>query len=112
MTEYQDIEITAENLAESLRGATPPVLIDVREPWEFGICAISASRLLPLGALSSHIDALQGLEDKQIVTVCHHGMRSLKAALWLRSHGFHNTRSLKGGIDYWARAVDLSLPVY
>ena len=105
-------EITATELAARLQDAAPPVVIDVREAWEFSICAIAGARLVPLGALPSHIDDLQGLEDKEIVTVCHHGVRSLKAALWLRGRGFAHTRSLKGGIDTWARTIDPSMQVY
>jgi len=112
MTDSASLEMTAAELAIGLQGTAPPHVVDVREAWEFDICAIAGSRLLPLGALPSHIDGLHGLEDKEIVTVCHHGVRSLKAALWLRSKGFGNVRSLKGGIDHWARTVDLSMPTY
>ena len=106
------LEITAAELAGALQADTPPVVIDVREPWEFEICAIPGACLWPLASLSSHIDDLQDLEDKDVVTVCHHGVRSLKAALWLRSQGVKTARSLRGGIDQWARTVDFSMQVY
>ena len=106
------LEITADELATSLAGTAPPVLIDVREQWEFDICALPGSRLLTLGALPSHIDDLQLLEDKDVVMICHHGVRSLRATLFLHSTGLKQVRSLKGGIDRWARTIDLSMPVY
>jgi rhodanese-related sulfurtransferase len=105
-------EVTAEELAQLLDTDASPVLVDVREAWEFGICALPGARLLPLGALPARMDDLQGLESSQLVTVCHHGVRSLKAALWLHSQGFQHVRSLAGGIDRWARTIDLSMPVY
>jgi rhodanese-related sulfurtransferase len=51
-------------------------------------------------------------QDTRIITMCHHGMRSLDAAAYLRGHGFMNTQSMRGGIDAWARAVDTSVPRY
>jgi rhodanese-related sulfurtransferase len=51
-------------------------------------------------------------KDTAIVTICHHGMRSLDAAAYLRGHGFSKTRSMSGGIDAWAVQVDPNVPRY
>jgi len=47
-----------------------------------------------------------------IVTMCHHGVRSLDAAAYLRGHGFVNAKSMRGGIDAWAEQIDSSLARY
>jgi rhodanese-related sulfurtransferase len=51
-------------------------------------------------------------KDTHIITVCHHGMRSLNAAEFLRSKGFENTQSMRGGIDAWSMLVDHGIPRY
>jgi rhodanese-related sulfurtransferase len=48
---------------------TPPVLIDVREPWEFEYCRIEGSVLVPLGELAARMDELPA--ERPIVLVCH-----------------------------------------
>ncbi len=50
--------------------------------------------------------------EQRIIAVCHHGVRSLHVANWLRSQGFEEAQSLLGGIDAWSRQVDASVPRY
>ncbi|MBC7533383.1 MAG: sulfurtransferase, partial [Oligoflexus sp.] len=47
-----------------------------------------------------------------VVTICHHGVRSLSAAFYLREAGLPRVRSLKGGLDEWALTVDKEMPRY
>jgi len=86
------------------------VLLDVREPFEWDIVHLEGARLIPLGQLPSRLRELDGHAD--IVTYCHHGMRSLQAVEILRAAGFSKVRSLEGGIDAWSREVEPSLPRY
>ena len=51
-------------------------------------------------------------KDTTIITVCHHGVRSLDAAVYLRQQGFTATRSMRGGIDLWSCTVDPNIPRY
>jgi len=46
------------------------------------------------------------------VLYCHHGVRSLKAALWLREQGIEQAQSLQGGIDRWSLEIDPAVPRY
>ena len=102
------LEITPEELATKLKSASPPHLIDVRQPEEFALVALEGSQLIPLGELSTRLDELpQG----ELVVVCHLGMRSLQAAAWLTAKG-RPAVSLRGGLDLWARQIDPSLPRY
>jgi rhodanese-related sulfurtransferase len=85
-------------------------LLDVRTPEEFAIANVQGSVLVDQ-ALAQEI--MQNWpKDTAIVTMCHHGIRSLDAAAFLRGHGFANTRSMTGGIDAWALEIDDSIPRY
>ncbi len=88
----------------------PPVLIDVREQWEYDIVHLPDSELIPMSELSEQIGKLN--RDAEIVVICHHGIRSRAAALYMEKHGFKKVINLKGGIDAWAKDVDPSMPTY
>ncbi|MEO8451853.1 MAG: molybdopterin-synthase adenylyltransferase MoeB [Gemmatimonadota bacterium] len=99
--------ITVEELA-GVRSADLLVL-DVREPWEWELVRIEGSRLLPLGDLPARLGELP--RNGEIVTVCHHGLRSQAAQSLLAEAGF-KARSLTGGIDAWAERIERDLPRY
>lgn len=105
-----DEEITPVMLAERLREQEPPALVDVREPYEWAIARLPQARLVPLGTLPESSESLD--RGAELVVYCHHGMRSLAAAAWLRDQGFTRVRSLQGGIDRWSRDVDGTVPRY
>jgi rhodanese-related sulfurtransferase len=88
-----------------------PILLDVREPWEFQTTSLPDSLRMPMGEVTSR--AHNELDpDAHIVVVCHHGQRSLSVAMWLRGQGFEHAQSLAGGIDAWSRTIDPSVPRY
>jgi rhodanese-related sulfurtransferase len=89
---------------------TPPVLIDVREPWEFEYCRIEGSVLIPLGELAARIDELP--DDRPLVIVCHHGNRSWLAAAMLKQGGFDEVHNLRGGVEEWAAEVEPTMKRY
>jgi adenylyltransferase/sulfurtransferase len=103
-------EIGAADLAERLRGGQEMVLLDVREPWEWEIARIPGSVLVPLSSLEDSVGQLPpgGL----VVTICHHGIRSLRARELLLERGVSQVLSLAGGVDGWATAVDPNLARY
>ena len=88
------------------------ILIDCRRDEEHDAVRIDGAELFPLDDLGSMIDELEMFEGKRIVVHCHTGMRSLKAAAFLRSQGFEDARSMAGGIDLWSIDVDPSVPRY
>ncbi len=105
-----DIEIEAESLRDLLGGETRPVLLDVREPWEYAIAHLPGSLLL---ADVSFPDLLPQLKSASlVVTVCHHGVRSFSAAMYLKNQGVERVRSLAGGLDLWAQCIDRSMARY
>ena len=85
-------------------------LLDVRTPEEYAIASVPGSVLVDQTLAQEIMQTWP--KDTAIVTMCHHGMRSLDAAAYLRSNGFSNTKSMKGGIDAWALEVDSSVPRY
>jgi rhodanese-related sulfurtransferase len=87
-----------------------PLLLDVREPWEYQLCSLAGSVHIPLGAVPSRAAELD--PGRELVVICHHGGRSLQAALWLERNGFDKLHNLAGGVDAWARQVDPSMATY
>ena len=87
-------------------------LLDVREPMEVAICRIEGSENIPMMQLFVGAKGPSAGLDDEIVVLCHHGMRSLEAAQYLRMKGFRRVRSLSGGIDAWAAEIDRSLARY
>jgi len=105
----KDIEITPQETAELLKLGRIK-LLDVRSPEEYRIASVAGSVLIDQ-ALAQEIMQTWS-KDTPIVTICHHGVRSLDAAAYLRGHGFVNTKSMRGGIDAWAEQIDSSTPRY
>ena len=104
------VEIAAADLGELRKGNPRLIVLDVREPHEWAIAHIDGARLIPLSELPERLGELDG--HAEIVTHCHHGVRSMKALEILQAAGFANVRSLKGGIDAWSVQVDPSVPRY
>jgi rhodanese-related sulfurtransferase len=108
-----DYEITPAQLAAMIAesGRDGLVLLDVREPGEHAVARIEGSVLMPMGDVPGR--ANHELDpDAHIITICHHGVRSMNVAVWLRNQGFERTQSLRGGIDAWAALVDPTMPRY
>lgn len=89
---------------------TNPLLLDVREPWEFERCHIPNSILVPMRQIPNEIHKLD--PDQEIVVICHHGIRSRAVANFLANHDFTKVINLSTGIDGWAKEVDTSMPIY
>jgi len=106
-----DLEITVDQLKQSLSTENPPLLLDVREPWEYDTAHIEPSTLIPMNEIPAR--AFKELDEEQnILVLCHHGARSLSVAAWLRNQGFEQVQSVAGGIDAWSRLIDPSVPRY
>lgn len=111
----EGIEIAPKNLQDLLAASasgdpTRPVLVDVRERWEYDICHLADSILLTEANYPALLPQLR--LAKKVVTICHHGVRSLSAALFLRQQGVETATSLAGGVDLWAVEVDTAMARY
>jgi rhodanese-related sulfurtransferase len=106
-----DLELTPEQAKALLTAPNPPVLLDVREPWEVETASIAGATNIPMGDVPAR--AHQELDDESpILVMCHHGARSLSVAAWLRQQGFDKAQSVSGGIDAWSRSIDPTIPRY
>lgn len=105
-----DTELSVVELARLRETAVAPQIVDVREPWEWSLAHLEGVRRIPLRELSRRLAELD--PRAETVTLCHHGIRSARAAAILREAGFKRVRNLRGGIDAWAREVDASVPRY
>jgi rhodanese-related sulfurtransferase len=103
--------MTPRALADRLATqADPPLLLDVREPWEFSICRIEGSQSIPMRQIPA--TAAQLDPDRETVVICHHGIRSYQVARYLEQRGFSRVINLEGGVAAWARDQDPTMPVY
>ena len=105
-------DITPAELQQRLAADTPPpLLLDVREPWEIERARLPHSHCIPMGELQARANELD--PDQETVVLCHHGIRSRSVCLFLEQHlRFSSVLNLAGGIDAWARQVDPSIPTY
>ena len=104
------IEITPAEMKERLDWGENFLLVDVREPWEYDLCRIDGARLIPMGSIPQNLQALD--VDEDVVCYCHHGMRSMDVAVWLRGQGVQRAKSLAGGIERWSLEIDPRVPRY
>lgn len=105
-------QISASDLAAWLAdsGRERPVLLDVREPWEYDKARIAGAQLVPMREVPNRLDEID--QDKEVVAICHHGGRSAQVAVFLEKAGYTRVHNLVGGVDAWSRTVDPAVPIY
>lgn len=103
-------QISPQQLYQAMQQAEPPLLLDVREPFEFAYAKIEGSLHLPLRQLAEQLEQLD--VDRDIVVICHHGVRSQQACLFLEQFGYQRLYNLQGGIDAWSRDCDPTVSRY
>jgi rhodanese-related sulfurtransferase len=106
----ENIEITPAEVKAKLARGERFAFVDVREKWEYDTSHIESATLIPLRSIPARLSSLQVAGE--IIFFCHHGMRSLDAAAWLRSQGVEGARSMSGGIDRWSVEIDPQVPRY
>jgi len=105
-----DMQISAKEVNERVGRGDKLLLVDVREQWEYDLSKIPGAKLIPLGALPANLNTLRAADE--VICYCHHGMRSLDAAVWLRQQGVESAKSMAGGIERWSVEVDPQVPRY
>lgn len=107
------LEIEATSLKEKLDKGEDVFILDVRNPdehkaWKLSYDKYQNSTVIPVDKLSSQESILDEIpKDKEIVTVCGHGMRSQTAAQMLAKMGY-NAKSIKGGMAAWNQVYDVA----
>jgi rhodanese-related sulfurtransferase len=104
--------LTVEELAVWLADSSrpQPVLLDVREAWEYETCHLQGSLLIPMSSIPARQEELD--PEQAIVCICHHGARSMQVGAFLERAGFGHIVNLTGGIHAWAMQIDRSMPTY
>jgi rhodanese-related sulfurtransferase len=87
-----------------------PLLLDVREAWEWDTARIEGSRHIPMREVPARLAEVD--PQREVVAICHHGGRSQQVAMFLEKNGFSKVHNLQGGLDAWSRTVDPAVPLY
>ena len=105
-------QLRAPQLAEWLadNGRPAPLLLDVREPWEYELCHLAGSLHMPMHLVPTRSGELDA--EREIVVICHHGARSFQVGMFLESRGFAAIHNLTGGLDAWSTEVDPGMRRY
>lgn len=103
-------DLTPRQVDDRLRSAAPPLLLDVREDWEWDVAAIPGSLHMPMGQITARLGELD--PERDVVVVCHHGARSAQVAAFLAAAGLPRVANLAGGIDGWSVDVDPTIARY
>lgn len=110
-------DITPTTALQLLQTDPTVVILDVREAWEQEIVHIPGSCFIPLGKLlATSVEEIleefpQLAQASQIMTLCHHGVRSKQGAAWLHGNKLP-VLNIQGGIHAWAQEADPSLMTY
>jgi len=104
-------QLTARELRAWLdQPGEKPLVLDVREAWERRICALPEAMHIPMAQIPARLEEIEG--ERDVVILCHHGIRSQQVALYLEREGFTRLNNLRGGIDAWAKEVDAGMATY
>lgn len=101
--------VTPRELKARLDAGERPVLLDVRERWEFELARIEGTKLVPMSELEHRFSELDPAAET--VVICHHGLRSAYVTQALERAGFAKVQNLEGGLDAYS-GVDESVPRY
>jgi adenylyltransferase/sulfurtransferase len=104
--------MTVQELHRRLRhgNGNTPLLVDVRNPEEIRIAALDGATLIPLPDLSYRLHEIP--RNRDVVLMCHHGIRSALAWHELHEAGFERIFNLEGGIAEWTERIDPQLARY
>jgi len=109
-------EIYPWDLEEAMETKQLPMLLDIREPYEFETLHIKGSTNVPRGLLEQACEygydetepELVTARDKEIIIICRSGKRSVLAAHTMQLMGYQSVKSLKTGVKGWN---DYELPL-
>ena len=102
--------ITVKELNKWMTSNKEFQLIDVRETFEWAICKLPNSELLPMDSIPNNLDKIN--KDIPVVMHCKKGGRSQRVIDYLKSHNFTNLINLEGGILAWISEIDNSMEKY
>ncbi len=106
-----EYEITPRDAAALVKDGKA-IIVDVRTTPELETAAVAGAQHIELSEIERRADEVDAPEGAEILVLCHHGVRSMKATLALRQLGHPSAKSIAGGIELWSLAVDAGVPRY
>ena len=103
-------QVTVTELRDRRAEKEDLVLLDVREPFEVEYASLPKSLTIPMGEIPGRLEEIPN--DRPVLVLCHHGIRSQQVAHWLHSQGYDRVENVSGGIDAWSLDVDPEVPRY
>ena len=101
-------------IAETGEAERSPILLDVREPWEWRTASVQPKgfelRTIPMNQIPARLHELD--RGAPVACLCHHGARSQQVAMFLRYNGFERVANISGGINAWSLEHDPAVPRY
>lgn len=98
--DIKDVEPTElHQIIQNCTNGDCPVVVDVREPWEYRQGHVPGAVLIPLGQLSSRLNELD--PERPVAVICASGNRSQSAAALLGQKGFKTVYNVSGGTGAW-----------
>ena len=107
-----DWEITPREYVRRKAAGEKIIVVDVRPQSGREIASIPDTIHIPLQEIESRADEVVDAHGSCVVTLCHYGVNSLRAAAVLRHAGVANVVSMAGGIHLWSVDIDPSVPIY
>tara|TARA_B100000809_G_C14625620_1_gene346552 strand:- start:173 stop:487 length:315 start_codon:yes stop_codon:yes gene_type:complete len=101
--------ITVQELKQSMDDREKFTLLDVREERELIMASIEGSTHIPMMAIPYQLDTIN--LDAPVYILCHSGVRSAQACLYLKQKGF-DAINILGGIHAWSLEIDPTVPIY
>ncbi|MBP87115.1 MAG: hypothetical protein CMJ64_10425 [Planctomycetaceae bacterium] len=95
--------VAPKKLAEQLADGDKPLVVDIRIPKHFAESHVPTSINIPQDNLGGRVSELPEDRNASIVMVCNIGKFSKQATLYLKSMGYRNVKSMKGGLNEWVR---------
>jgi adenylyltransferase/sulfurtransferase len=102
-------QITVAELKRRIDAGEAPLILDVREPFEYQIANIGG-KLIPQGEVPQRLAEID--RDRKIVVQCKSGVRSQRIAEFLKQSGYPDVVNLAGGILAWSSEIDSKIPKY
>jgi glyoxylase-like metal-dependent hydrolase (beta-lactamase superfamily II)/rhodanese-related sulfurtransferase len=98
--DIQDVEpVELHRILRNCANGDCPIVVDVREPWEYRQGHVPGAVLIPLGQLSARVNELD--PERPVAVICASGNRSQSAAALLGQKGFKTVYNVSGGTGAW-----------
>lgn len=98
--DIKDVEpVELHQILQNCLNGDCPMVVDVREPWEYQQGHVPGAKLIPLGQLSARVAELD--PERPVAVICASGSRSQSAAALLGQKGFKTVYNVSGGTGAW-----------